>query len=91
MRSSCDYLSLIFTEAFLFVPSVEIAVIVTFLPLPAFLVVTTPFFTVAHFSLEERHNRIYSDNLELCVRLNTDKTSNQRRQGLSDRLLGSTV
>ena len=53
------FVILTFTEAFLFVPSVEVAVIVTVLPFPAFFVVTTPLaFTVAHFVFEDFHAKV---------------------------------
>lgn len=48
------FMILILKDAFWLLPSLANAVIVTVLPLPAFLVVTTPLsLTVAHFSLED--------------------------------------
>lgn len=53
------YLILIFTVFFLFVPSVDTAVILTVLPLPAFFVFTTPLeVTVAYFVSELVHFKV---------------------------------
>ncbi len=64
------FTDLIFTFAFLPLPSVAFAVIVTVFPTPAFLVMTTPLlFTTAYLVLEEVPliSGLHSFHLSLCL------------------------